>query len=67
MMYLYSKYSTLADQHGFIVVYPSSTHTTKCFDVSSEKALQRNGGSDPQGIENAESWEIFKPLINCFV
>lgn len=40
----------LADQYGFIVIFPSSTNADKCFDVSSPAALSRGGGSDPVGI-----------------
>jgi poly(hydroxyalkanoate) depolymerase family esterase len=45
-----TEFRTLADQYGFIVIYPSATRSGQCFDVSSPQALRRNGGSDPVGI-----------------
>lgn len=50
--YLYSStdFGSLADQDGFIVIYPSSNPSGSCWDVSSDQALRRNGGSDPVGL-----------------
>jgi poly(hydroxyalkanoate) depolymerase family esterase len=51
--YLYSStdFGSLADQYGFIVIYPSTTNPGgRCWDVSSDQALTRNGGSDPVGL-----------------
>jgi acetylxylan esterase len=45
-----TQFASLADQYGFIVVYPSVTRSGGCWDVSSSQALTRNGGSDPVGI-----------------
>ncbi|WP_128430084.1 extracellular catalytic domain type 1 short-chain-length polyhydroxyalkanoate depolymerase [Streptomyces cyaneus] len=55
-MYNGTEYDTLADQYGFIVLYPSVTRSSKCFDVSSPQALKRNGGSDPVGIKSMIDW-----------
>ncbi|GAA2184468.1 extracellular catalytic domain type 1 short-chain-length polyhydroxyalkanoate depolymerase [Micromonospora lupini] len=44
--------SSLADRYGFIVVYPSVTRSSKCWDVSSPQALRRDGGSDPVGLKS---------------
>ncbi|PYC63495.1 esterase [Micromonospora arborensis] len=44
--------SSLADRHGFIVIYPSVTRSSKCWDVSSPQALRRDGGSDPIGLKS---------------
>ncbi|WP_422755866.1 PHB depolymerase family esterase [Micromonospora sp. WMMD708] len=44
--------SSLADRYGFIVIYPSVTRSSKCWDVSSPQALRRNGGSDPVGLKS---------------
>ncbi|MEV4118887.1 PHB depolymerase family esterase [Micromonospora sp. NPDC049645] len=44
--------STLADRYGFIVIYPSVTRSSKCWDVSSAQALRRDGGSDPIGLKS---------------
>jgi poly(hydroxyalkanoate) depolymerase family esterase len=50
--YLYSStdFGSLADQYGFIVIYPSTNPGGSCWDVSSNQALTRNGGSDPVGL-----------------
>ncbi|QUF04635.1 PHB depolymerase family esterase [Actinosynnema pretiosum subsp. pretiosum] len=45
-----TEYARLADQHGFVVIYPSATRSGNCFDVSSPQALRRDGGSDPVGL-----------------
>jgi acetylxylan esterase len=46
-----SDFARLADQYGFIVIYPSVTLAPDgCFDVASAAALHRDGGSDPVGI-----------------
>ena len=44
-----TQFASLADRYGFIVIYPSATRSSKCFDVSSPQALRRDGGSDPVG------------------
>jgi poly(hydroxyalkanoate) depolymerase family esterase len=43
-------FASLADQNGFIVIYPDANRSGQCWDVSSSQALTRNGGSDPVGI-----------------
>ncbi|MFD0313385.1 extracellular catalytic domain type 1 short-chain-length polyhydroxyalkanoate depolymerase [Streptomyces flavalbus] len=55
-MYSGTEYASLADEYGFIVVYPSVTRASKCFDVSSPQALRRDGGSDPVGIKSMVDW-----------
>ncbi|MEO3756569.1 PHB depolymerase family esterase [Streptomyces sp. B6B3] len=45
-----TQYAALADQYGFVVVYPSASNAERCWDVHSEEALTHDGGSDPQGI-----------------
>jgi poly(hydroxyalkanoate) depolymerase family esterase len=45
-----TEFASLANQYGFIVIYPSVTRSGSCFDVSSAQALTRNGGSDPVSI-----------------
>jgi len=45
-----TEFASLANQDGFIVIYPSVTRSGSCWDVSSSQALTRNGGSDPVGI-----------------
>ncbi|WP_432136238.1 MULTISPECIES: extracellular catalytic domain type 1 short-chain-length polyhydroxyalkanoate depolymerase [unclassified Streptomyces] len=55
-MYNGTEYDTLADRYGYIVVYPSVTRASKCFDVASPQALRRGGGSDPVGIKSMVDW-----------
>ena len=50
--YQNTSYKSLADQYGFIVIYPTATRSSKCFDVYSSAALTRNGGSDPVGLRS---------------
>jgi len=49
-MFTGTQYAALADQYGFIAVYPSAPREGHCFDVSSPGALKHNGDSDPVGI-----------------
>jgi len=49
-MFTGTRFAALADQMGFVVVYPSSPRDGHCFDVSSPGALKHNGNSDPVGI-----------------
>ena len=48
-----SEFASLADQYGFIVIYPSAMQEAgfgKCFDTWSDAAKRRGGGSDPVSI-----------------
>lgn len=48
-----SEFASLADQHGFIVIYPTATQQAgfgNCFDTWSAAAKRRDGGSDPVSI-----------------
>jgi poly(hydroxyalkanoate) depolymerase family esterase len=46
-----SEFARLADQHGFIVVFPSVTQASDgCFDVASSATLTHDGGGDSRGI-----------------
>jgi len=53
-----TQFASLADQFGFIVVYPSATRSGSCFDVSSPGALRHNGTSDPVGIVSMVNWVL---------
>ncbi|QFU93526.1 PHB depolymerase family esterase [Amycolatopsis sp. YIM 10] len=51
--YSSSEFASLADQRGFIVIYPSAQQQAgfgKCFDTWSAAAKKRGGGSDPVSI-----------------
>jgi poly(hydroxyalkanoate) depolymerase family esterase len=45
-----TEFHTLADQYGFIVIYPSTVRSGSCWDVSSSGAFSHSGNSDPVGI-----------------
>ncbi|MFY1650390.1 PHB depolymerase family esterase [Solwaraspora sp. WMMB762] len=48
-----SEFASLSDRYGFIVIYPTATQQAgfgNCFDVWSEAAKRRGGGSDPVSI-----------------
>lgn len=51
-----SPYATLAEQYGFIVIYPSSPHSGTCWDVSSKQTLTHAGGGDSNTIANMVKW-----------
>ncbi|WLW57119.1 PHB depolymerase family esterase [Streptomyces sp. YU58] len=57
-MYNGTEWAQLADRYGFVVVYPSVTRASKCFDVASPQALKRGGGSDPVGIKSMIDWTV---------
>ncbi len=50
-----SEFASLADRHGFVVIYPSAQQQAgfgKCFDIWSDASKRRGGGSDPVSIES---------------
>ncbi|MFI0926906.1 PHB depolymerase family esterase [Streptomyces sp. NPDC021012] len=49
-MYSSTDFASQADKYGFLVIYPSTSPSGSCWDVSSDQALTRNGGSDPVGL-----------------
>ncbi len=51
-----TEFARLADQFGFIVIYPSVTRSSLCYDVYTQQALRRGGGSDPVGIMSMVTW-----------
>ncbi|KLO11339.1 hypothetical protein SCHPADRAFT_831275 [Schizopora paradoxa] len=53
-----TQYATLADQHGFLVVYPNSPRSGSCFDVNTPQTLSHNGGGDSQGIASMVTYAI---------
>lgn len=56
--YTGSPYAQLADQHGFIVIYPQSPYSGTCWDVSSKSALSHNGGGDSNSIANMVTYTL---------
>jgi acetylxylan esterase len=49
VMFSNTRYAALADQFGYIAIYPSAPRSGQCFDVSTPQSLTRGGG-DPAGI-----------------
>ena len=59
--YTGSPYASLADQYGFIVIYPQSPYSGTCWDVSSKAALTHNGaGSDSKAIADMVTYTLQK-------
>ncbi|KAF7162613.1 hypothetical protein CNMCM5623_007838 [Aspergillus felis] len=56
--YTGSPYAKLAEQYGFIVIYPESPYEGKCWDVSSKATLTHNGGGNSNSIANMVSWTL---------
>ncbi|KIM22089.1 carbohydrate esterase family 1 protein [Serendipita vermifera MAFF 305830] len=53
-----SNYKALADQKGFIVIYPQAPNSDGCWDVHTLVTLTHNGGGDSLGIVSAVRWTI---------
>lgn len=53
-------YHTPADQYGYILIYPSATRDSNCFDAYSAESLTHNGGSDSLSIVNMVKYTISK-------
>ncbi|KAL2267884.1 hypothetical protein VTJ83DRAFT_5161 [Remersonia thermophila] len=51
-------YAQLADQKGFIVIYPESPYSGTCWDVSSRATLTHNGGGNSNAIANMVTWAL---------
>ncbi|CAK7210576.1 hypothetical protein SCUCBS95973_000834 [Sporothrix curviconia] len=58
--YAHTPYAQLADEKGFIVIYPSSPYEGTCWDVSSQAALTHNGGGDSNSIANMVTHTLAK-------
>jgi acetylxylan esterase len=58
-------YRSLADQHGFIVVYPQTTSSDGCFDVHSDATLKHDGGGDSASIVSMVRYTISKYAANA--
>lgn len=58
--YTGTPYASLADTHGFIVVYPESPYDGGCWDVSSPASLTRDGGGSSTAIANMVKYTLQK-------
>ncbi|KZP15469.1 carbohydrate-binding module family 1 protein [Athelia psychrophila] len=50
--------ASLADTHGFIVVYPNSPRSGTCWDVASPQTLSHNGGGDSIAMASIAKYAI---------
>ncbi|KAK0636464.1 Alpha/Beta hydrolase protein [Bombardia bombarda] len=55
-----TKYNSLADSKGFVVLYPGQKKDNNCWDVATTKTLTRDGGGDSTGLANIIKWAITK-------
>ena len=55
-----SPYAQLADQKGFIVIYPESPYSGTCWDVSSKSSLTHNGGGNSNSIAAMVNYTLNK-------
>ncbi|KAG8936316.1 hypothetical protein FRC00_009176 [Tulasnella sp. 408] len=53
-----TQYANLADTYKYIVIYPDSPRSGKCFDVNTSGTLSHNGGGDSQGIASMITYAI---------
>ncbi|KAH6677561.1 putative Acetylxylan esterase A [Halenospora varia] len=53
-----TQYANLADKLGFIVIYPESPSSGKCWDVASKASLTHNGGGDSKTIVNMVDYAV---------
>ncbi|KAF8596567.1 acetyl xylan esterase [Ceratobasidium sp. AG-I] len=57
-------YKALADQYGFIVMYPNAPDSGGCWDVHSTATLTHNSGGDSLGIASALRYLITAYGVN---
>ena len=58
--YQSTPYAKLAEQYGFVVIYPESPYSGTCWDVSSKKSLTHNGGGNSNSIANMVTYTLQK-------
>jgi len=55
-----TRYAQLADQHGFIVIYPNAPDSGGCWDVHTNATLTHDKGGDSLGIASMVRYTITK-------
>ncbi|KAF2997887.1 hypothetical protein E8E13_003990 [Curvularia kusanoi] len=58
--YQQTKYSQIAEQKGFLTIYPTSKRDSNCWEVNTAKGLSRNAGGDNQGLVAMINYTIQK-------
>lgn len=53
-----TQYANLADQHGFLVIYPDAPDSSNCWDVHSIATLTHDAGGDSLGLASAVRYAI---------
>jgi acetylxylan esterase len=51
-----TRYGQLSEQYGFVVLFPSSTQDSNCWDVATTRSLTHNGGGQSQGLNTMVNW-----------
>jgi acetylxylan esterase len=51
-----AEFAARAEDHGYLMLFPSALRAGGCFDVSSPRALRRGGGGDPDAIAAMVAW-----------
>ncbi|KFH42174.1 Feruloyl esterase B-like protein [Hapsidospora chrysogenum ATCC 11550] len=51
-------YTSIADQKGFIAIFPSSFRDMNCWDVASQASLTRDGGGDSTGLASMVQYAL---------
>src|ERR1700759_28121 len=55
-----TRFASMAEQKGIILIYPETTMDSRCWDCSSEKTLRHDGGGDSHSIANMVRYVIKK-------
>lgn len=53
-----SWWKSFADTYGFIVIYPQTPYSDKCWDVASQGALTHGGGGDTNSVANMVTYTL---------
>lgn len=56
--YQQTQLPSYADQYGFILIFPGTTHQHNCWDINTAASLSRNNGGDSQGISQMVQYAL---------
>jgi len=60
-----TKYASLADQRGFIVIYPNAPDSGGCWDVHTNNTLRHDAGGDSLGVASMVRYTINRYNANA--